>query len=214
MPVLDLASRLDRAPGESSVPGAPLTGNGLRQALRNALHSDDAFAGFAALVRAVRDPDAVPVLLPEPAHPLPDQDAALMVAVIRNDVRWPADVAGYRAEVAADRERYPLTAGMPANITPCAFWPHPPADRPVTLTGDGPSNILMIQSLRDPATPYGGALRMRAALGAKARTVTVGQGGHGMYLGNGNACGDRTVTTFLTTGRRPAKDAFCPNQVD
>ncbi|MGW0855620.1 alpha/beta hydrolase [Streptomyces sp. NPDC002690] len=209
--LLDLAARLDLAPRESSVPGAPLTGNGLRQTLQSALYSDSAFAGFAALVRSARDPQAVPVLPPELVHPLPDQDAALMVAVICNDVRWPADVEAYRKEVAADRERYPLTAGMPAGITPCSFWQNPPADKPVTLTDDGPSNILMIQSLRDPATPYSGALKMRAALGAKARMVTVEQGGHGMYLGNGNACGDRTVATFLTTGRRPARDTYCPS---
>ncbi|MFD6533895.1 alpha/beta hydrolase [Streptomyces sp. NPDC060184] len=207
--LLDLAARLDRTPGESSVPGAPLTGNGLRQTLQNALYSDSAFAGFAALVRSVEDPAAVPVLPPELVHPLPDQDAALMVSVICNDVRWPADTGAYREEVAADRERYPLTAGMPANITPCSFWQNPPADEPATLTDDGPSNVLMIQSLRDPATPYSGALKMRAALGAKARLVTVEHGGHGMYLGNGNACGDRTVNTFLTTGRRPARDTYC-----
>lgn len=207
--LLDLAARLDRAPRESSVPGAPLTGNGLRQELQNALYSDSAFAGFAALVRSVQDPQAVPVLPPELVHPLPDQDAALMVAVICNDVTWPAGTGAYREEVAADRERYPLTAGMPANITPCSFWRNQPAHEPATLTADGPSDILMIQSLRDPATPYSGALKMRAALGAKARLVTVGHGGHGMYLGNGNACDDRTVNTFLTTGRRPARDAYC-----
>ncbi|MFD6423219.1 alpha/beta hydrolase [Streptomyces sp. NPDC060198] len=209
--LLALAAGLDRAPRESSVPGAPLTGNGLRQALQSALYSDSAFAGFATLVRSVQDPAAVPVLPPELVYPLPDQDAALMVAVICNDVRWPAEVDGYRKEVAADRERYPLTAGMPGNITPCSFWQNPPAAKPVTLTDDGPSDILMIQSLRDPATPYSGALKMREALGAKARMVTVEQGGHGMYLGNGNACGDRTVSTFLTTGRRPARDTYCPD---
>ncbi|MGW2281846.1 alpha/beta hydrolase [Streptomyces sp. NPDC001770] len=207
--LLDLAARLDRSPRESGVPGAPLTGNGLRQELQNALYSDSSFAGFAALVRSVRDPRAVPVLPPELVHPLPDQDAALMVAVICNDVRWPAGIDAYREEVAADRERYPLTAGMPANITPCSFWQNQPVSKPAELTGDGPSDILMIQSLRDPATPYSGALKMRAALGAQARLVTVEHGGHGMYLGNGNTCGDRTVSTFLTTGRRPARDAYC-----
>jgi hypothetical protein len=26
---------------------------------------------------------------------------------------------------------------------------------------------------------------------------------------NGNACGDRTVTAFLVSGRRPARDVHC-----
>jgi len=39
--------------------------------------------------------------------------------------------------------------------------------------------------------------------------VTVEHGGHGAYLANGNACGDRLVTRFLLTGERPARDAVC-----
>ncbi|MFI5634652.1 alpha/beta hydrolase [Streptomyces sp. NPDC051664] len=32
---------------------------------------------------------------------------------------------------------------------------------------------------------------------------------HGVYLGNGNVCGTGKVTEFLTTGARPAEDAYC-----
>jgi hypothetical protein len=39
----------------------------------------------------------------------------------------------------------------------------------------------------------------------------VEHGGHGAYLGTGNACGDRTVTTFLLTGQRPERDVTCPD---
>ncbi|WP_336047377.1 alpha/beta hydrolase [Streptomyces sp. CA2R101] len=31
---------------------------------------------------------------------------------------------------------------------------------------------------------------------------------HEAYLGNGTACGDRAVTGFLTTGRRPERDVY------
>ncbi|MFI1223838.1 MULTISPECIES: alpha/beta hydrolase [unclassified Streptomyces] len=208
---LALARQLDRAPKESDAPGAPLTGDRLRQALQNSLYSDAAFAPLARLIRSAQDPQGRPALPPELAGAMPDEDAALMVAVICNDVRWPGPASGYAGRVAADRARYPLTAGMPANITPCAFWKYDEEPRPTRITGDGPSNVLMIQSLRDPATPLAGALKMRAALGERARMVTVGQGGHGMYLGNGNACGDRAVSDFLITGKRPARDTHCPN---
>ncbi|MER7700811.1 MULTISPECIES: alpha/beta hydrolase [unclassified Streptomyces] len=208
---LALARELDRAPRESDVPGVPLTGNGLRQALQSALQGDAGFAPLARLVRAARDPEGRPALPPELAGPLPDEDAAVSMAVVCNDVRWPGPASGYARRVAADRARYPLTAGMPVNITPCAFWKHEEEPRPARITDEGPSNVLMIQSLRDPATPLAGALRMRAALGERARMVTVERGGHGMYLGNGNACGDRVVSDFLVTGRRPARDAHCPD---
>ncbi|MFD4749028.1 alpha/beta hydrolase [Streptomyces rubiginosohelvolus] len=209
---LALARELDREPKESDVPGVPLTGNRLRQALHGSLNSDTGFAPLARLIRSAGDPQGRPVLPPELAGALPDEDASLTMAVICNDVRWPGPDSGYARRVAADRARYPLTAGLPASITPCSFWKHDEEPRPTRITDEGPSNVLMIQSLRDPATPLAGALKMRAALGERARMVTVGQGGHGMYLGNGNACGDRAVSDFLVTGNRPARDTHCPDR--
>ncbi|WP_326766490.1 alpha/beta hydrolase [Streptomyces sp. NBC_01591] len=207
--VLDLAARLDREPRESTTPGVPLTGNRLRQALQMALYDDDAFAELAELVQAARDTSVTPVLPAALSGPLPDADAAVSIGVVCNDVRWQGTVASFRRAVAADRVQHPLTAGVPANVTPCAFWKDVPAEEPTRITDQGPSNVLMIQGLRDPATPYSGALKMRAAFGDRARMVAVDHGGHGMYLGNGNACGDRAVTEFLTTGTRPERDAYC-----
>lgn len=135
-----------------------------------------------------------------------------MVAVICNDVAWPRDNdATAQRAVDEDRARHPLTAGMPVNVVPCAFWKTGAEHKPTRITADGPSDILMVQSRRDPATPLSKGMKMREALGARAVLVTVEQGGHGVYLGNGNACGDRTVTTFLTTGKRPARDTSCAN---
>lgn len=205
---LKVAAELDRAPRQSNVPGVPLTGTRLRQALQTSLYGNS-FAPVARLVLAARDPAAEPVLTPDVSGPMPDTDAAVTVGVICNDVGWPKDVAAYARAVAADRTAHPLTAGMPANITPCAFWKDRPTERPTRITANGPSNILMIQNLRDPSTPYAGALKMREALGARARLVTVDKGGHGSYLGTGNACGDRAVTRFLTTGQRPPGDTYC-----
>lgn len=207
--VLDLAARLDRAPKPSTTPGVPLTGNLLRQALQSALYSDAAFADFARLVKQAADPAAVPVLPPMLAGPMPDEDATVTVGVVCNDVRWRGSLPTFRRAVTADRAAHPLTAGMPVNITPCSFWKDTPTEPPTRLTSDGPSNILMIQGLRDPSTPHSSALKMREALGSRARLVSVDRGGHGMYLSNGNPCGDRTVTRFLLTGERPAADATC-----
>ncbi|MGW2389855.1 alpha/beta hydrolase [Streptomyces lydicamycinicus] len=205
---LALAAKLDREPKESTTPGVPLTGNRLRQALQDALESDGLFAEVARLIQQAQDPAAEPVLPDTLAGPLPDQDAAATMATVCNDVRWPASVPAHRRAVAADRARHPLTAGMPVNITPCGFW-QAPAEPPTRITADGPSNILMVQNRRDPNTPYFGALKMRRSLGERARLLTLEHGGHGAYLANGPVCGDRTVTAFLTTGRRPQKDTRC-----
>ncbi|MFC0844517.1 alpha/beta hydrolase [Streptomyces noboritoensis] len=207
--VIALAAKLDSEPRKTAEDGVLLTGNQLRQALQLALESDGSFPMLARLVKEARDPKAVPVLPPPLAGPLSDQDAAAVVAVLCNDVSWPKSVPSYERAVAADRIRHPLTAGSPVNVLPCTFSKDAPAEKPVRITDEGPSNILMIQGLRDPATPYFGALKMREAWGDRARLVTVDHGGHGMYRDSGNACGDRAVTTFLTTGVRPERDTYC-----
>ncbi|WP_418957761.1 alpha/beta hydrolase [Streptomyces tritici] len=210
------AARLDVTPVPSAHPGVPVDGNVLRQALQVSLVGDAAFPALARLIQAVQDPAAAtdparrPVLPPPLAAPLSDEDATITTGVVCNDVRWTGTVEEHRAAVAADRAAHPLTAGLPANITPCAYWKEP-AEKPTRITAKGPSNILMIQNRRDPNTPHSSGLKMRAALGDRARLVTVEQGGHGVYLGNGNACGDATVSRFLRTGERPAEDTYCPS---
>uniref|UniRef100_UPI00117C1B2E alpha/beta hydrolase n=2 Tax=Streptomyces TaxID=1883 RepID=UPI00117C1B2E len=147
--------------------------------------------------------------------PSPQQVAGLQnslavgAATLCNDIAWPRDAAVYEKGVAESRAAYPLTAGMPRNAMMCAAWPFEPQEPPVRITDAGPSDILLIQNERDPATPLAGALKMRAALGDRARMVTVDSTGHDAYLANGNACGDATVSRFLATGERPERDVYC-----
>ncbi|QDY81094.1 alpha/beta hydrolase [Streptomyces qinzhouensis] len=208
--VIALAERLDRVPKtRTDTEGIALDGAILRNTLLRMLSSDSEFPALAGLIRDARDPKAVVAIPGDVKQPLSDQDAAVWVGVICNDVNWPGPGAGYPRAVAEDRARYPLTGGLPANITPCAFWKNADREKTVRITGEGPSNILMIQARRDPATPHFGAVRMRQALGDRARMVTVERGGHGVYLGVGNPCGDAVVTAFLKTGERPEGDISC-----
>ncbi|QKW22099.1 alpha/beta fold hydrolase [Kitasatospora sp. NA04385] len=207
---LATARQLDDAP--LPWPGANperLDGNALRSAMLENLYADAGFPRLAELVQAARGsrPLPVPGAVPEAAV---RNGTSVSLATLCNDVSWPRDPGSYAPAVAADRAAHPLTAGMPVNVTPCAFWPWRPAEPPVRVGSAGPSNVLLVQNLRDPATPYSGALKMRAAFGDRARMVAVDSGGHDAYLANGNACGDALVTEFLATGRRPARDAFCP----
>ncbi|MGW7824541.1 alpha/beta hydrolase [Streptomyces puniciscabiei] len=207
---LRLAARLDRAP--LPWPGAnppELNGNTLRQTMLDSLYAPSRFPVLAELILAARH-GTVP---PAPTQP-PDQAlqnlAAVSIGTICNDVAWPTSTAGYRRAVADSRRLHPLTAGMPRNAMVCAAWPYPPQRQPVRITGQGPSDILLVQNARDVATPLSGALRLRRALGARAVMVTVDSTGHNAYLANGNACGDRAVSRFLATGQRPDGDMYCP----
>ncbi|GAB7184949.1 alpha/beta hydrolase [Kitasatospora sp. Ki12] len=210
---LDLAARLDRAPlpWPGSDP-AELNGNVLREAMLQSLYADAKFPDLARLMLAGlgRRPMPAPVTLPDQAVQAVQNSVAVSVGTLCNDVAWPTDPAAYAKDVAAERAARPLTAGMPVNVGPCAFWPFAPAEPPVEVTDRGPANVLLAQNLRDVATPYRGALKLRAALGERARMVTVDSGGHDVYVANGNACGDAVVTDYLVTGRRPAGDVFCP----
>ncbi|MEV4613618.1 alpha/beta hydrolase [Kitasatospora sp. NPDC049258] len=206
---LDLAARLDREP--LPWPGANpavLDGNALRETMLESLYDDEKFPALARLILAGQGARPLPAAQNPPDAAL-QNTIAVSVGVLCNDVAWPS--SGHAAAVAEERAAHPLTAGMPVNVMPCAFWPAP-AEPPVRVTGAGPSNVLLVQNLRDPATPYRGALALRRAFGDRARMVAVDSGGHDAYLANGNTCGDTLVTSFLATGHRPATDIRCPSQ--
>ncbi|WP_433432811.1 alpha/beta hydrolase [Nonomuraea sp. CA-141351] len=206
---LDLAERLDEQPLPWPGNNPPrLDGNVLRDTMLGALYSDTSFPALAGLMRAGLGKSS----LPEPPR-VPEaalqNTLAVVMGTICNDVEWPRSISWHQRRVLENRAEYPLTAGMPAGMGPCSFWPAP--DEPaVRVTSHGPSNILLINNLRDPSTPYSGALKMRRALGDRAVMVAVDSGGHGAYLANGNACGDRTVSRFLADGTRPRYDTVCP----
>ncbi|SDR87492.1 alpha/beta hydrolase [Microlunatus soli] len=144
------------------------------------------------------------------AEPSPyDNIWSAYLGITCNDSPFPRDVRTYQRDVAQDRKRYPLFGAASANITPCAYWPEP-AEKPATITDDGPANILILQNLRDPATPHRGGELARAKFGDRARLVSIDQGGHGAYVYNDNACGLDVTTSYLVDGTFPDDDVFCP----
>jgi pimeloyl-ACP methyl ester carboxylesterase len=200
---LRLAAELDESPRPD------LTANTVRALMFNTLYDDEAFPLLAVFLRAA--------VTGTPAPPLPslppnaDNLVSVQTATACNDVTWPGPGHDYAADVARNRAAYPLTAGMPVNIRPCAFWPYQPAEPATRISPHGPANIVMIQNRRDPATPLTGALRMHQALGPRARMIVVESGGHDAYLANGNTCGDQAVTAFLADGTRPDRPIVtCP----
>ena len=138
-----------------------------------------------------------------------DNHAAAQLSVLCNDSDWPEDVRSYQRAVERERVAHPRFGPAAANVNPCAFWPVDPIEPPTRITARGPSNILLVQNLRDPATPLVGARETRRAFGDRARMVTVDTGGHGVFLVNPNACGNAAVAAFLRDGARPKSDSAC-----
>jgi pimeloyl-ACP methyl ester carboxylesterase len=202
----ELAERLEKKP--IPTPDGPFDHVAFRLVTFGLLYGPTQLPLLAGILRAV---DAN-----QPPPPLPGggsvTDAENLISgryyMICNDSRWPTSVATYQRNVAVDRIRYPLFGAAGANITPCAFWPKP-VEQPVRITDRGPSNVLLVQNLRDPATPLAGARQLRQALGDRATMVTADQGGHGLYPLGRNQCAKHAVTTYLTTGERPEHDYHC-----
>lgn len=138
-----------------------------------------------------------------------DNSLSVFLAVSCNDVEWPEKVGTYRKGVAEDRERYPMFGAATANITPCAFWPHAPAEPPVAVNDDGPRNVLLVQNLRDAPTPHRGGKMLREKFADRSRLLSVDDSGHGAYVLGDNACALNTTTRYLVDGVMPGKDKFC-----
>ena len=136
-----------------------------------------------------------------------DNMISTTLALMCGDASWSRDTAKYAQDVMVDRAQFPLTAGMPANVWPCVFWPLPAEPR-VKVASRGAHNILVLQNRRDHTTPWETGLGMRKALGNRASFVGADNGGHYVY-GTGNICADRTANTFLSSGELPAKDLYC-----
>lgn len=204
-----LTRRLDTTP--VTLPdGTVVNGNVLRGFTHFQLYRDSNFPALAATWQFLAGTGVAQRAAAWPDIPA-DNQSSIMSAIGCNDVPWPRDLDVYRRNVAIDRRLFPATAGQPSNVGVCAFWPHRPAE-PVRVTPGGRRNVLIVQNLRDPATPYIGALGLLRALGSAAGMVSVDQGGHGAYLLTDTPCAADTVTAFLAHGVLPATPRLCPGQ--
>ncbi|WBQ03446.1 alpha/beta hydrolase [Kribbella sp. CA-293567] len=217
---LVLADRLDRAP--APVPGTSLilTGSILRTVTYSLLLQNEALPVLAQFWKAAvaladgtlteADGQVLQQVFaaPPPTPGVPaDNQATMFLALTCGDAPWSNDVHEYARRTAEDRRAWPLTAGMPANIWPCAFWPKP-IEKPVRVTDQGPRNILILQNRRDNATPWEDGLGLYEVLGKRAAFVGAENGGHYVY-DQGSSCVDKATVAFLTTGRLPGKKVYC-----
>lgn len=141
-----------------------------------------------------------------------DNNAASALAVLCDDTTWSRAPAQYQAELRADTLMNPRFGSVGSQIWPCAFWQTNAKESLTTLSSQGPRNILILQNLRDPATPYIGAQDMRDRLGRRAQFVTVDQGGHGAAYMSGNQCASDAASSYLTTGTLSATDTVCESE--
>jgi pimeloyl-ACP methyl ester carboxylesterase len=90
----------------------------------------------------------------------------------------------------------------------CQFLPQPATQRaPNTLTQIKTAPIIVIGTIRDPATPYTWSVSL-AKIFTGSRLISLDGDGHTGH-GRGSACVDDAVDAFLLKGTLPASDLSC-----
>ncbi|UBU13303.1 alpha/beta hydrolase [Nonomuraea gerenzanensis] len=136
-------------------------------------------------------------------------ETAANLAVTCVDGAYPRTAAAYGRSAAVARERAPrFGASMVWASLPCAYWPHPPTLAAGPLTAKGAAPILVVGTVRDPATPYAWARRLAGRLESGVLLTYEGDG-HTAYA-SGSRCVDEAVEEYLVAGVVPEDGAVCP----
>jgi len=180
-----------------------------RETTFGGMYADGDFPGLASLWQQLSaspiSPSQVQQALTALAVPVPaDNAGASGLAIACDDVSWSHDPAQYKSELTVDTTLFPNFGELGSNIWPCAFWHSQPIEPPVAITAQAAQNVLMVQNLRDLATPYPGAVQAALDLGSGAHLLTVDGGGHAVAFLQGNACVDAAVMTYLVQGVMPS----------
>ncbi|MFI8104619.1 alpha/beta hydrolase [Streptomyces sp. NPDC086023] len=211
-----LVARADRTPIE--IDGMKLTGDDIRSAravffsVRDAAEFVSALQQAADGSRQVRLPAGV---LPEqqpaadrPAAGVPEDNgtAAFWSVLCGDTAAWPRDPEQYRRDAVRDKARYPLYGDFASNIMPCAFWKKPvEAATPMTVKAP----VLTVQNEWDSQTPLASGKGLHRALKGSRMILAEGGVGHGVYLFDRASCANAPVTSYLVTGKLPARDITC-----
>jgi len=169
-------------------------------------------ATVQVLVRAADTGGAepTPALATALAGQLTGRDSALRsaaTAVQCGDSPVSRDVEDYWRDVQAARAEAPLFGPLGSNISPCAFWPDPPRQRPIRIRNGVPA--LVVQAAGDVNAILEMGRAMHRALGGSRMITLAGARDHGVYLFRGSGCVDAAVNAYLDTGNLPAADLTC-----
>jgi hypothetical protein len=90
----------------------------------------------------------------------------------------------------------------------CRFFPQPSTQRaPDSLTTIKTAPIIVIGTIRDPATPYSWSVSL-AKIFTGSRLISLDADGHTGH-GRGSACVDDAVDAFLLKGTLPSAKLSC-----
>jgi pimeloyl-ACP methyl ester carboxylesterase len=123
------------------------------------------------------------------------------------DRPWPRSLGLWQAAASAAGKAAPMFgAALVWSSLTCAYWPIPSYPQPQIKAAGAPP-ILVVGTLRDPATPYRWA---QAMAGDLASGVLLGWNGDGhTAYGEGSACIDTIVNDYLIDLAVPRSGTVC-----
>ncbi|MEU6287824.1 alpha/beta hydrolase [Streptomyces sp. NPDC046988] len=134
---------------------------------------------------------------------------AVYTAVECADAQWPTDWRTWDADNTELHRDHPFMTWANAWMNlPCATWPVKQRTPVDVKTGKGLPPVLIVQSERDAATPYGGAVELHKRFKGSRLITERDAGSHGV-TGLVNPCVNDRVDTYLLTGKVDTKDVTC-----
>jgi len=177
---------------------------------------DEASAGLAEVVRVLKE--AADGSRAEPTPDLEDTLAFLLTgtesatgssqaAVLCGDRAVDRDPEVYWRRIERSRVHQPVIGPFVTDISPCAFWPVTPRERPTQVRNGVPA--LIVASTGDTRTVYaGGQALHRLMTGSRLLTLS-GARIHAVYPRYDDGCVNGAVNDYLRTGVLPATDPVC-----
>lgn len=134
---------------------------------------------------------------------------AVYTAVECTDAKWPTSWRKWDRDNTELNKQYPFMTWANAWMNlPCATWPVKQQTPVNVTTHKGLPPVLIVQSTRDAATPYPGAVELHKRFKGSRLITEQGAGSHGV-TGLVNPCINSRVDTYLLTGKLDGADVTC-----
>lgn len=134
---------------------------------------------------------------------------AVYTAVECTDAKWPTNWQTWDRDNTRLHKDYPFMTWANAWMNlPCATWPAKQQTPLNVKAGKGLPAVLIVQSTRDAATPYEGAVELHKRFTGSRLITEKDAGSHGV-TNLVNPCINERVDTYLLTGATDSSDVTC-----
>ncbi|MFF5498628.1 alpha/beta hydrolase [Streptomyces aquilus] len=163
---------------------------------------------FAGDTQAVVDA-AAPDMSDTAGNIASENGNAVYTAVECTDAKWPTSWKKWDRDNTRLHKDYPFLTWANAWMNlPCATWPVKQQTPVDVKTGKGLPGVLIVQSERDAATPYGGAVELHKRFKGSRLITEKDAGSHGV-TSLVNPCINERVDAYLLSGKLDAADVTC-----